>query len=409
MKRFIFGLLCLLLASSTLAAVTVSEAYQASLTQSEFSAHQASDLRQTSEGVFQAESATAIKLNGVGSTQWNTTQLTSGKDTNTSTLGLLASLPLSPQSRLTHTIDSKKALLSSKKWSQKVACLNLYGTVSSLFYTLLQIESTLSSQHDLLAVTQQRVNELKQRVQIGRSKISDVYGTELQEKQIEASIEALELKLNENRQLWYQLTLLSPESDLSRAVDLPYALPTPDYATQISHRPDIQALQQHIASLKHDSQAIQDGGLPDWESQVQGQYVLSPSINKFNLLAGITVNFPWSDGGFIASQTREAQEKVIQKELELNSQTRAAHTQIKTTYENFSKWLKHLQTLEKAVLAANKNYLAVTQDYDRHLVTNLEVLQALNLNYTAKQDRDTGLFQAQLAYIQLKLSMGEMP
>jgi len=92
-------------------------------------------------------------------------------------------------------------------------------------------------------------------------------------------------------------------------------------------------------------------------------------------------------GGIISSNVKTAQSQQRQSELQLSRVQRLAMEEIRSLYHNLKADFSQLAALQEAFNLAEKNYKANVRDYERNLVTNLDVLQAL----TAYQDTQRSL------------------
>src|SRR3970282_842459 len=103
----------------------------------------------------------------------------------------------------------------------------------------------------------------------------------------------------------------------------------------------------------------------------------SGSLKDSTWDVAVELNVPLYSGGLLQSQVREAISQQTQAELAVSQVTRQAEQEIRALYQSVVYDSAQLDALEKATVAARKNYEAQQRDYRFGLVTNLEVIQAL--------------------------------
>jgi outer membrane protein len=109
------------------------------------------------------------------------------------------------------------------------------------------------------------------------------------------------------------------------------------------------------------------------------------------------------------ARRREAVSLRTQAELALSQARRQAEQEIRVAYQNAHLDRSQLDALGKATEAAKKNYAAQQRDYRLGLVTNLDVLQAMNAYQENERALDRAQYAAKLNWLRLEAAAVRRP
>jgi outer membrane protein len=123
----------------------------------------------------------------------------------------------------------------------------------------------------------------------------------------------------------------------------------------------------------------------------------------------LSLRVPLYQGGSVSAHVREAESAYEQSLLVLEQMERSIVYSIRKTYGELTATLREVQSLEEAARAAQQSYDALRKEYKLGLVSNLDVLQALDLLQSQKSARDSARLQAKKLYIQLNVALENMP
>jgi outer membrane protein len=115
---------------------------------------------------------------------------------------------------------------------------------------------------------------------------------------------------------------------------------------------------------------------------------------------------PIFDGGLIIGQIHQNKELVRQSRLNVEELQRTADQDTRTAYVNFNASVAQVVVLREAALLAAKNVEAQVDDYRRGVVSNLDVLTALQDYQTARIQLHDANMQARLDLINLHVAAG---
>lgn len=124
---------------------------------------------------------------------------------------------------------------------------------------------------------------------------------------------------------------------------------------------------------------------------------------------GVQVSMPIFQGGSVVSQVKEATEAKRVAELSASEQLRQSKTNLAIFYQNYGQIRAQLETLKNALKKAEEAYQLNQKDYRYGQVTNLEVLQSLNLFIDTKRSYDSLDILAHMTYKNLEASAGVLP
>jgi outer membrane protein len=115
---------------------------------------------------------------------------------------------------------------------------------------------------------------------------------------------------------------------------------------------------------------------------------------------------PIFDGGLIIGQINENKSLVRQSALNVEQLKRTADQDTRTAYVNFNASVAQVVVLREAAILAAKNLSAQVDDYRRGVVSNLDVLTALQDYQSARQQLHNANMQARLNLINLHVAAG---
>ncbi|HCC48613.1 MAG TPA: hypothetical protein DEQ38_10950 [Elusimicrobia bacterium] len=282
----------------------------------------------------------------------------------------------------------------------------LYLSAAQAYLNLLAAQREVFIRGGQLEVTGRRIAELETRAAIGRSRRGEVVSARSQLAQDKASRLAA---LSDERLAQQALKFITGLSaDLApAAIELHARADLKRYLDLALARPDIQARRLAVRSASWQAE-IQDRGQWPSVSLAANYYVLrSPMpdpVNRWD--AGAFLNVPLYTGGLLQGKKEAAYSARRGAEIALDLAQRQALSEVSAAFEEYDYSLKQADSLAEALALADENARYQQEDYKLGLVTNLDVLNALN---TAQQTR-LALSQAQartsLALIKLETAAG---
>ncbi len=406
----------LLFSLSTFAAVNLETAYQSALEKTEQKKIADNRYEQSDEQVSQSFGKVLPSLNFVGS---YTRQDSSSTGSSISSVSKpdqkLAKFTLTQP--LFHGLSDIYGYQAVKKRreAQKAKTfateLQLYKSVAQSYYGLL---SALKDKEDLIVqteLTQKRLKEVQDRVKIGRSRKGDLMALESQAAILKAQVAQAENTLYQAQELFKLTTALDAKSELTDPSEAPTASAQTleNYLAAIEKRPDILADKYENEAREEMVAAYRGAHLPSLD------FAANYYLYRDGLLAdtkwdfGLVLTFPLFTGGITQSQLRENTQKQKEQELTLANTRKTAEKEIRVQYQDYKNLTDQYALLKEAYSASQKNYQEQAKDYKFGLVTNLDVLQALNSLQETKRSLDKTRYAAYTSLALLKASTGEIP
>ena len=373
--------------------LNLKDCYKAALKRSEVLATQQELVIQAEESYRRAWGAILPSVTGYYSYfRRNAPDLTSSGNNASSagqqTLMITAGQPLFRGFRSFAAVSAAKASITAQEQAGQWAGTQLYRDVAQAYYTRLAVEKDLSVLDNELDLYAKRTKELQDRINIGRSRITELLTVQSAQAILKAQREQISGQLYVAKEVLAFLTGLDQETKLDDLDEVPVQLGSLEsYQAQISARPDIMAAIKNVETFKSQVSVAKGAHLPSVDL-IGNYYADRPDLSRNgDWDVGIAVTLPIFMGGITSSNVKTAQSQQRQSELQLSRVQRLALQEIRSLYHNFKADLSQLTALQDAFNLAEKNYKANVKDYKLNLVTNLDVMQAL----TAYQDTQRSL------------------
>lgn len=279
--------------------------------------------------------------------------------------------------------------------------------VSDAFYLLRQQREDLGALELTRSVLLGRMDELTERERLGRSRPSEVASAAAQLRRIEAEIERVRGLEISARQLLEFLTGLERIEAIADDAALPVLDHEGVYLSAAASRPDVRAAEEAARAAGAEVRVAQGDFWPDID--VESNYYTKRAGTSADVDWDVllTVDVPLFQGGQVAGAVRETKAQARAAELAMERTRRAALLDIRDAYAQLHTALERHAALSKALAAAEENYRFQADDYTRSLVSNLDVLQALQNLQDARRDVLGAEYDAKRLYWQLKTAVGE--
>ena len=284
----------------------------------------------------------------------------------------------------------------------------LFGDVADAFYLFLEQQDDLRVLQVTRATLSKRIDELKERERLGRSRTSEVASAESALRRVEADIELVSGQATVSRQLLEFLTGLPRVDALTDSSQpLPLLADTETYFDQADRRPDVQA-EEEAWRVAQKQVTVTRAGL--WPSaHVEGNYYAERAGVSKDITWDVLflVDVPIFQGGRALGAMKETKAREREAQLLFEQTKRKAILDIQNSYTKLQASLTRRAALEQARQAAETNYQLQTDDYRKSLVSNLDVLQALQQLQDARRDVIRSTYEVKRLYWQLKIAVGE--
>jgi outer membrane protein len=182
-----------------------------------------------------------------------------------------------------------------------------------------------------------------------------------------------------------------------------------EYFSKIKTRPDILAAAQQVQVAGKQVEIAKGGHYPQVDL-VSNYYLTRTGILETSEWdVGVSIAVPLFQGGSVQSQVRQAvQEKRI-AQLTGQEAIRVAERDIAINYQNLIQIKLQLKSLKEALKKSEEGYRLSQKDYQLGLVTNLDVIQSLNVFIETKRSHDGLVALGNLNFRTLDALTGVIP
>lgn len=286
----------------------------------------------------------------------------------------------------------------------------LYSDVARAFYNVLRYEKEIEINQGIHELLGKRIKELEEREKIGRSRVSEVITARTNLKILEADLAAAQGALATVR---YMLEFLTGTELGGRVLD-----------EETSEEVSSQTLTEHLkmAAIRSDVKAAEQAVKTAWRGIVVAQSGFWPMItldhNQYTRREGALANLdfdtlfrfdiPLFSGGETVGQVKDSIGILKQKKLYFSLSKRQAELEIKQSYQI---WLSAKETnelLKEAVRDAQENFAVQSEEYTRSLVSNLDVLAALESLHNTRQRQNLTYYVMKQDEAAFRVAIGEV-
>jgi outer membrane protein len=306
-----------------------------------------------------------------------------------------------------NTVGASSALVAARRQTLARDYQTIYQDVAQAFYNVLQYEGDVVIQRDLVQALAARVDDLNGRVSLGRSRPSELLQAQTDlanarvttEQELGSDNAALET-LAFYTGIPAKYLLLKDTQNFPSVSQLEY------YLQRSGGRPDVLSQVESLRQAERNLSVAKGELFPTVSAS--GNYLASqdPVSNNIDATMTLQISMPIFDGGLILAQIHQNKETVRQSALNVEQLQRTADQDTRTAYVNFNASAAQVVVLREAAVLAAKNLAAQVEDYRRGVVSNLDVLTALQDYQTARQSLHNANMTARLNLINLHVAAG---
>lgn len=394
------------------ASVSLEAAFQAAKLNMESIKRAQSTVEQSKELKNQARSALLPTLSGVGSL----TQIDRPDGAGTSpflltrqhSAAIRLSQPLLRGGSLSAYDFAKDNILLSQ-FQKDATELNLYQLIINSYYSLSNAQVDSKNVQEFLKSSKERVEEIKTRTKIGRSRKGELVEAEAQYYAAESQYEQTLLDLQAAEETFEFYTRLTPQSIGTLPEPAPLKGSLSEYLLKVRSRPDVQAAKQESKLAEKQVSIAKGGHYPSLD--LTGNYYIDRTgvLETSEWDVGLAVVIPLYQGGSVDSQVKQAVHGKRIAELRSSELSRSVERDVTINYQNIIHLQKQLQVLKKALTKAEEAYRLNKKDYTFGLVTNLDVLQSLSNYIETKRSYNNVIAATHLNLKNLEASTGVIP
>ena len=132
------------------------------------------------------------------------------------------------------------------------------------------------------------------------------------------------------------------------------------------------------------------------------------ALNRESILAGVSLNFPFFEGGLRIAELKEAKARQRQAQWVYEDLKKDVDVELTGAYLELETLKGSLTFLRDQQLFAEDNYNAVLRQLDHGLATSLDVMDANTLLLSAQRNVADALYNYQMAHLKMKRSSGTL-
>ncbi|HNW29710.1 MAG TPA: TolC family protein [Spirochaetota bacterium] len=312
--------------------------------------------------------------------------------------------------------------------------------VGTAYYTVLLMEHDLRNNEQLLELHNKTLAEIRRRVDIGRSRQSDLLRTNAQIYSLQAHVKSIRTGLEHAKLVFAAMTGIESDYVLADTLNLndpPFSLRETEKI--VDGRWDVRAAKEQMEYSKAGVMAAYGTHLPN--VYFEGSYFLwqdstyktdrsrqlthlALSSNPAGSLLGSRLNngnpvksrdyyfslgaeLPIFGGDVTFAKVREANSKKRQADLGFSQTVRLARKDVLDSFQTWEGAKVELEAYRRALASAEQNYQVVSSEYRLNQVTILDVLVSLTNLQSARYDYERALLQLKLNRVRLGVSINE--
>ncbi len=284
----------------------------------------------------------------------------------------------------------------------------LFLDVARSFYQVLRYQKDLQTIEEIKKLFNERITDLSQREQIGRSRASELATANAGLKSIEAELARSEGALKAEKNILEFLTGISLEGLKLEDGIVPQEEKTiSSFLMTLKKRSDVQASDNALKIARKNLIVAQSGLWP----------FISLEHNRYTKREGFQSNIDWDllfkidvpifRGGETIGKIKDAVSNWKQSKFAFSRSTREAELDIKQTYQDWYTSQEQYKALRDLVSAQEENFKLQKEDYAHNLVNNLDVLRALEELYQANRQANEVYYQTKLNHWRLQVASGQ--
>ena len=276
------------------------------------------------------------------------------------------------------------------------------------FYALLSAEKDLTILGESQKLFEERIKDLGEREKIGRSRAGEV------------SMARAKMKILDARVAKARGALLSAQSFVGFYTGISHAKVEDEDPETFSEIADLSAEEYPaIAAKRGDVEAARQAMKTAKQAIVVKQSVLWPLVtfdaNQYQKREGfqdgitwdavIKMDVPLYRGGENIGQILEAMSNYRKAQFKYALVRKQALLEIEQSHQDWIASREQHRAYQEAVRAGRENFDLQTEDYGKNLVSNLDVLAALEEFLTIREDANTAMYEMKTNYWKLQMAI----
>lgn len=305
--------------------------------------------------------------------------------------------------------------LNSQKHMDSMTRIQLYQDVATNYFTILSLEADIRNMKEQTNLYGQQVKDLDGRTRRGESNVTEALTAQSSLASLEAEIQLVTGQLASARELFAFFTGLdanTPLEDISKTGNEIATLlkDVNAYVNRVEERPDVQSAKEQLKAAEEQIRIERGGHYPQLDAV--GNYHLRRPVAFLEDIkwdVELRLSFPIFEGGNRQARVREAASKKHVQDLELSRLRRTAIQQIRSLHQSLLVRMQQVQSLERTVGIAEKNYKVLQREFRNGLVRSVDAQVAMNQFRMARRTYDQARYAAQVDLASLEAAAFLVP
>lgn len=283
----------------------------------------------------------------------------------------------------------------------------LYRDVARAYLDLLAAQDDIRIRDALVAITRDRVAELRDFRKVGRARAGELLAAE---SQLALNLAQLESARASEQVAQFTLGFLTGLEDRLNLAPAPAPAPVPPLDAALAKarsRPDVESRREEASAAESSIKVVSRARWPTVSLDANWYFQRPPSFTSdVKWDAAITGSLPLYGGGEIGAQTRQREARLKARRAALSEASRRAELEARSAHQRLASSVAVTAALEKAADLAEQNAKAQSADYKLGQVTNLEVLGSLNSLQQTRLQQNEARIDAYWSRVQLEVAAG---
>jgi outer membrane protein TolC len=177
---------------------------------------------------------------------------------------------------------------------------------------------------------------------------------------------------------------------------------------RVGDRPDVIAARESLETFRQNLTVARSAFFPTVTLSGDAYTKRLDGFEGNSWDATLAVNVPLFNGLSDWGQVKQARAQEAEAELRFSLAKRQAILEALNAYSRWQSNGRRVAALDKAFTASEKNYRLQLEDFERNLVNNLDVLQALQDLQGVRRDLVAAKADARRSYWSLKVASGDI-
>ena len=267
-------------------------------------------------------------------------------------------------------------------------CLALRRQVAAAYYAVLISQRDFEVVGQAAKASDERQSDLSRRVQLGKSRTSEWLAAQSQGLLLHAQLDQLRAQIAVGQlelARWVGKDLTDLSVGLPMVASLNMRLTAVEITDRLANRPELRRLQAQLEAAESQVRFAKRTWLPNVNLGGNYYFERTQSLSPIKWDASVSAQFPLFQGGAEFGDIRLAQSQLKVLQLTYDQQHRVLTTQLHQDLIGLRSAISQQQLMADAVTKIESSYRLSVNEYQRGLVTNLEVLSSLDQVVSAKR------------------------